>query len=502
MTTENRLKYITIPDFLLYNPDLRFVEKGFLGLVYSFNQEGLGMSNEHLGRILRLSESNISRMIAQLEADGWIDVKNKKSRWRRIYFAAGSKVNDAIPCSKEGFTLPLATNYFAAGGKHKVNNIRKNNKKEDSSFSKTHAGTRPMQDIDPAPAHADQTGRTAAGYAGRERGGTKTPHPEQQSREALLAELTAAGAVFKGERMHCLKPENHKHGDQNPSAGIYESNGVWRWKCHACGAGGDIYDVRALRTGQPLAKVLKAATPAAIGLSMQTPTQPQQVQTFDRLESVYADLRDKHGGELEALHEYTDAAGQHVQYVIRWRDREGEKIIRPAVRSGDKIEIRSPKSRVLYNLPRLAAAGTVIVAEGEKCCDTLTRFGFTATTSAGGCKAAARTDWRPLRGKEIIIWPDHDDDGRYYKQSVWRLIAPLGCKIVVIDPAILDMQDKEDVADYVQNLERAGLSDLDIKQNLAEVFQKANANSLVIKLQQKIAENAGNKAAPCAALCS
>jgi DNA primase len=32
----------------------------------------------------------------------------------------------------------------------------------------------------------------------------------------------------------------------------------------------------------------------------------------------------------------------------------------------------------LYNLPRLAAAGTVIVAEGEKCCDTLTRFGFTA----------------------------------------------------------------------------------------------------------------------------
>jgi hypothetical protein len=237
---------------------------------------------------------------------------------------------------------------------------------------------------------------------------------------------------------------------------------------------------------------------------MQAPTQPQQVQIFDRLESVYANLLDKHGGALEALHEYTDAAGQHVQYVIRWRDHEGEKIIRPAVRSGSggKIEIRFPKSRVLYNLPRLAAAGTVIVAEGEKCCDTLTRFGFTATTSAGGCKAAARTDWRPLRGKEIIIWPDHDDDGRYYKQSVWRLIAPLGCKIVVIDPAILDMQDKEDVADYVQNLERAGLSDLDIKQNLAEVFQKANANSLVIKLQQKIAENAGNKAAPCAALCS
>jgi len=497
MTTENRLKYITIPDFLLYNPDLRFVEKGFLGLVYSFNQEGLGMSDGRLGQVFGLNRSNTSRMIAHLEAAGLIEVKNKKSRWRRIYCAAGSTVNN-------GFTVPLEVNYCAANGTQKVNRIRKNNKKEDFSFSsnKTHAGTRPMQDIDPAPAHADQTGRTAAGYAGRERGGTKTPHPEQQSREALLAELTAAGAVFKGERMHCLKPENHKHGDQNPSAGVYESNGVWRWKCHACGAWGDIYDVRALRTGQPLAKVLKTATPAAIGLSMQTPTRPQQVQTFDRLESVYADLRDKHGGELEALHEYTDAAGQHVQYVIRWRDREGEKIIRPAVRSGGKIEIRSPKSRVLYNLPRLSAAGTVIVAEGEKCCDTLTRFGFTATTSAGGCKAAARTDWRPLKGKEIIIWPDADYDGSCYKQSVWRLIAPLGCKIVVIDPAILDLQDKEDVADYVQKLERAGLSDLEIKQNLAEVFKKAAANSLAAKLQQKIAENAENKAARCVALCS
>jgi hypothetical protein len=89
--------------------------------------------------------------------------------------------------------VPLEVNYCAANGTQKVNRIRKNNKKEDFSFSKTHAGTRPMQDIDPAPAHADQTGRTAAGYAGRERGGTKTPHPEQQSREALLAELTAAG---------------------------------------------------------------------------------------------------------------------------------------------------------------------------------------------------------------------------------------------------------------------------------------------------------------------
>jgi hypothetical protein len=33
-------------------------------------------------------------------AAGLIEVKDKKNRWRRIYFAAGSKVNN-------GFTVPL-----------------------------------------------------------------------------------------------------------------------------------------------------------------------------------------------------------------------------------------------------------------------------------------------------------------------------------------------------------------------------------------------------------
>jgi hypothetical protein len=34
-------------------------------------------------------------------------------------------------------------------------------------------------------------------------------------------------------------------------------DGIWRFRCHSCGAKGDIFDVMALRTGRPLAEILR-----------------------------------------------------------------------------------------------------------------------------------------------------------------------------------------------------------------------------------------------------
>jgi len=117
--------YAKIPAGILCEPALHLAEKVLLGMIYSFNKGGLRLGNKQLGQILGLNESNTSRIISKLEADGWIKITARKSRWRRIYLASGDKVNKALLCSNQGFTLLLATFYFAASGKqNKRNNIK------------------------------------------------------------------------------------------------------------------------------------------------------------------------------------------------------------------------------------------------------------------------------------------------------------------------------------------------------------------------------------------
>ncbi|HOK67862.1 MAG TPA: winged helix-turn-helix transcriptional regulator [Anaerohalosphaeraceae bacterium] len=131
MNTE--IEYVKLPAGLLCCPDLKLVEKVYLGFVYSFNKGGLRLSNKQLGQILGLNQSNISRMIAKLERDGWTKTTGKKTRWRKIYFADSSKVREVLLCRWEQFTLPLGAIYFAAGGKQNKRN-KKIKRKTDFSY--------------------------------------------------------------------------------------------------------------------------------------------------------------------------------------------------------------------------------------------------------------------------------------------------------------------------------------------------------------------------------
>ena len=94
-------------------------------MVYSFRSGGLRLGNTQIGRILGLNQSNTSRMIAKLEAAGWLRITAKQSRWRCIYFASSDKVNNVLLCSKEGFTLLLGATYFAPSGKQNISNKRR-----------------------------------------------------------------------------------------------------------------------------------------------------------------------------------------------------------------------------------------------------------------------------------------------------------------------------------------------------------------------------------------
>lgn len=111
---------------------------------------------------------------------------------------------------------------------------------------------------------------------------------------------------------------------------------------------------------------------------------------------------------------------------------------------------RAPDPRPLYNLPAVAAARSVVLVEGEKCADALIGIGVTATTAMNGAKAPIdKTDWSPLKGKDVVIWPDRDAPGWDYAQNAGRACVLAGCASVCILVPPDDKPEKWDCADAV-----------------------------------------------------
>ncbi len=125
--------------------------------------------------------------------------------------------------------------------------------------------------------------------------------------------------------------------------------------------------------------------------------------------------------------------------------------------------MRMPEPRPLYNLPAIAAADAVVLVEGEKCADALMQRGIVATTAMGGAATAIdKTDWTPLAGKTVAVWPDHDDAGARYADAVIQKLLHSGATVRRVSvpqdkPAKWDAADAVAEGFDVESLLRASL---------------------------------------------
>jgi 5S rRNA maturation endonuclease (ribonuclease M5) len=256
------------------------------------------------------------------------------------------------------------------------------------------------------------------------------------NKNALLNEIAMHGGQIKGSAILCPF-----HEDNSPSAGVYQDEqGIWRFKCHAasCGFCGDIYDVRAKALGKPVEEILKAEhQPAA---------KPKKSYTWDEILRMLP-------GKFEAGYEYRNPQNGNLDlYVIRHKDENGKKGFWQITTAPDnKYYLQAPsKPWPIYNRAEIVKAQSVVVVEGEKCADALKSFGIIATTNPCGAGKAEHCDWSILKGKDITLWPDNDEGGRKHMQEVAEILEKLNCNISEIEPADLDLQEKEDSADFVE----------------------------------------------------
>ena len=96
-------------------------------------------------------------------------------------------------------------------------------------------------------------------------------------------------------------------------------------------------------------------------------------------------------------------------------------------------------ARPLYRLPKLLEApddAQVMVVEGEKCADTVSRYfpDITVTCNAGGSKSWERTDWTPVRGRPVMVVADTDAMGRAWAKAVAGQLHEQGCKVRMVLP--------------------------------------------------------------------
>ncbi len=147
---------------------------------------------------------------------------------------------------------------------------------------------------------------------------------------------------------------------------------------------------------------------------------------------------------------YQDAEGRDVGVVVRWDGDDG-KTFRPLhLAHGGWMVGAMPDPHPLYRLPSFAQADRVYVCEGEKATDAACAVGLVATTSCGGAKAAAKSDWSPLAGKEVVLVPDNDDAGEAYVEDVMALLLRLDPAPTVKVVRLPELPEHGDMVDYLE----------------------------------------------------
>lgn len=205
-------------------------------------------------------------------------------------------------------------------------------------------------------------------------------------------------------------------------------------------------------------------------------------RTFHTARDAVADLVRRHGPKSAAW-VYHNAGREPVGLVVRWNTPTG-KTLRPLSRKADGwgwIIGGMPTPRPLYGLPDLLTTkpgDRVYVTEGEKAADAARAVGLLATTSPHGSKSAAKADWSPLAGRDVVILPDHDDAGERYADDVARLATTAAAKSVRIVRLVelwAGMPEGGDMADLVEH--RGG--DVDpIRAEVEALTDKTNADTV------------------------
>jgi putative DNA primase/helicase len=245
------------------------------------------------------------------------------------------------------------------------------------------------------------------------------------------------------------------HNDTKASLQVNEKKQVFA--CFACGKSGDVLDfLTEMGATFPEAvaelsgEALNTHTPEKVHIDRKKPVQWQRATPVPTPGQI---VHYRYGAPSRVW-EYRTADGQLDGLICRFDTPEGKQIVPYTFRTdGTRREWRwqgFDVPRPLYQLDRIAGnpAATVLIVEGEKAADAAQSLlpHVVATCWQGGARAVHNTDWGPLAGRKVVIWPDNDAPGVMAMLDVWAAIREK-CPAVKWITNAPELPEKWDIAD-------------------------------------------------------
>jgi len=154
-------------------------------------------------------------------------------------------------------------------------------------------------------------------------------------------------------------------------------------------------------------------------------------------------------------------------YVVRYDSKEGKSFRQF---SWDSKSCRwAPKAwtgqKPLYRQPVISrTTKPVLVVEGERTADKAQKLlgsMFEVTTWAGGASAVAKTDWDPLCGKDVVVWPDNDAPGKKAAKTIEKIIEKAASSVRVVPVNTLGFPEAWDLGNaYDADIPRDKILDM------------------------------------------
>lgn len=249
-------------------------------------------------------------------------------------------------------------------------------------------------------------------------------------------------------KANCPLPSHGK--DKTPSFMVTPGKNIF--KCFGCGAAGDVIDFLVLggKSFQEALQYLKdpnntAALPYLGGDKNDKSYSKEKVVEWKH---IYPGIdidgmfhHYKHGLPSKKW-SWEDKKGKIIGYTCRFDLPDGKQVLPLAFATNGNRQMWRymgfKKPRPLKNLKKITenTEAPILIVEGEKTWDAGEKYFLQSitTTWIGGVAGIKYTDWKPLQGRVIVLWPDFDQPGYDAMQNIHDILIELGCDIKWVTP--------------------------------------------------------------------
>jgi len=215
-------------------------------------------------------------------------------------------------------------------------------------------------------------------------------------------------------RWRCLFPERHHNGDAHYSVTAKDGRAsCWSQQCLG-EKGADVFEL--------------------VGRIENLTAFPDQKRRVCEIGGISNSHNGNGQRKIAATYDYVDEAGRVLFQTVRHTPKDFRQ--RRPDADGEWIWNLDGVRLVLYRLPEVLKAKTILVVEGEKDVDTAYQLGLPDGWAAT-CNPMGASKWRPeysdmLTGKRVVILPDADEAGLKHAAQVARTSEGKAAMILTI----------------------------------------------------------------------